>query len=231
MSITMLESGDLFPPVDHAEADGLLAVGGEISPDSLLRAYPQGIFPWYNEDQPVLWWAPMKRCVLFPNKLYVSKNLKRYVRNLRFRLKIDTAFDEVLSGCANVGASRENGTWLNPTLQETMKELHEMGYAHSIEAWQEGKLVGGLYGISTGKFFYGDSMFSSVPDAAKFCLYHLCQFMIHHEMELIDCQIPNDFLLSMGAEIMEAEEFSARIAQNMNRSSQIGKWEKLKDIG
>lgn len=224
MPVYRLQHGDPFPTTSHAEPDGLLAVGADVSVDRLLMAYPLGIFPWYNEGQPPLWWAPHDRCVLFPELMHCSKSLRRVIRQSKYEVRFDTAFDQVVQACAHVGSGRKEGTWLNQELRASVSQLHEMGIAHSIESWFEGELVGGLYGISLGTMFFGESMFAARPDASKVALYHLCQFMIEKNMDLIDCQIPNDHLLSLGAQILPREEFYPMLEENVKKSSHIGRW-------
>ena len=224
MPLTFLRPGDDFPDTSLAQKDGLLAFGGAVSVESLLQAYPRGIFPWYNEDQPILWWAPQERCVLFPELMYCSKNLRRIIRQGRFEIRMDTEFDRVVQACAHIGRNRESGTWINYELKKSLSELHEMGYAHSIEAWQENELVGGLYGVSMGGMFFGESMFAKASDASKVCLYHLSQWMIKHEMDLIDCQIPNDHLMSLGAQILPEGEFYEILKESVQKSTLKGPW-------
>ncbi|NND95640.1 MAG: leucyl/phenylalanyl-tRNA--protein transferase [Flavobacteriales bacterium] len=224
MPLTFIRSYNDFPDTSLAEPDGLLAYGGSVSPEFLKKAYPQGIFPWYNEDQPVLWWAPQDRCVLYPEFMHVSKNLKRLIRNGRFEIKMDTAFNSVVQACAHVGQNRANGTWLNYTLKESLSLLHAEGLAHSVEAWKDDLLVGGLYGISIGGMFFGESMFAKESDASKICLFHLCQWMIANDMDIIDCQIPNDHLISLGAQILPADEFYPLLKESVEKKTIEGPW-------
>jgi len=224
MPVHYIEADQAFPDVSQSEPEGLLAFGGDVSPDRLLMAYPKGIFPWYNDGQPVLWWAPHDRCVLHPARMHVSKNMRRYIRQLKFRVKMDTAFNQVVQACGHIGSNRDGGTWLNDALKESLSELHERGIAHSIESWRGGKLVGGLYGVSLGGMFFGESMFASEPDASKVALYHLCQWMLANNMDLIDCQIPNDHLISLGAEMMPENEFYPFLAESVKKTTQKGPW-------
>ncbi|NNC82004.1 MAG: leucyl/phenylalanyl-tRNA--protein transferase [Flavobacteriales bacterium] len=224
MRIAYLSLDDDFPPVSQARADGLLAIGGDVSVEMLLKAYPMGIFPWYNEEQPVLWWAPHERCVLFPAMMHCGKNLRRTIRQKRFEIRMDTAFAQVVEGCARIGSNRQQGTWINPTLKESLCELHEMGLAHSVEAWMDDSLVGGLYGVSLGGMFFGESMFAQVSDASKVCLYHLCQWMIQHDMDLIDCQIPNDHLFRLGAQVLQPDEFYPFLEESVEKETLEGPW-------
>ncbi len=224
MPVYHILDGDPFPATRLAEPDGLLAYGADVSPERLLKAYPLGIFPWYNEGQPPLWWAPHERCVLFPELMHCSKSLKRVIRQNKYEIRMDTAFDQVVQACGHVGASRADGTWLNQELKASFSELHAMGLAHSVEAWKGGELVGGLYGISIGAMFFGESMFASSPDASKVALFHLCQYMIDEGMDLIDCQIPNDHLISLGAQLLPRQEFYPQLEESVNKMTRLGPW-------
>lgn len=224
MPIFHLQGDFEFPDPIHAEPDGLLAFGGDLSPETLIKAYPHGIFPWYNENQPILWWAPHDRCVLFPEMMHSSKNLKRLIRQEKFEIRMDTAFDQVVQACGHVGANRETGTWINYDLKASLAVLHNKGIAHSVEAWKDEKLVGGLYGVNIGGMFFGESMFAAESNASKVCLYHLCQWMIAHELDLIDCQIPNDHLMSLGAQILPRDEFYPFLEESIQKKGLLGKW-------
>ncbi len=224
MPVYRIQHDDPFPDTGLAEPDGLLAVGADVSVERLLRAYPLGIFPWYNEGQPPLWWAPHDRCVLFPELMHCSKSLRRVIRQGKYEVRFDTAFDQVVQGCGHVGNGRENGTWLNQELRASVSQLHEMGIAHSVESWYEGELVGGLYGISLGTMFFGESMFAARPDASKVALYHLCQFMKVRNIDLIDCLIPNDHLMRLGAQILPRDEFYPMLEENVNKTTITGSW-------
>jgi leucyl/phenylalanyl-tRNA--protein transferase len=189
-----------FPDVDEAlaEPNGLLAVGGDLSSQRLLSAYRRGIFPWYGEGQPILWWSPDPRCVLFPEDLKVSRSLRATLRKGRFQVSVDRAFREVMAGCA--GPRRgQPGTWVTPELIEAYDRLHRLGYAHSVECWRDGRLVGGLYGVALGRVFFGESMFSREADASKVCLVHLVSHLREQDFRLIDCQVPTPHLESLGA--------------------------------
>ncbi|MDA0973980.1 MAG: leucyl/phenylalanyl-tRNA--protein transferase [Bacteroidetes bacterium] len=224
MPVQFLDKGDDFPDTRLAEPEGLLAYGGEINPERLLKAYPLGIFPWYNEGQPILWWAPHDRCVLIPDRMHCSKNLRSIIRQGRFEVRMDHAFDKVVQACGHVGSNRASGTWLNSDLKQSLSDLHDRGFAHSVEAWRNGKLVGGLYGVSLGGIFFGESMFAAESDASKVCLYHLCQLMIAQKMDVIDCQIPNDHLMSLGAEMMERSTFYPLLEVSTKKNTVLGPW-------
>src|SRR3990170_3528099 len=186
----------IFPPPEYADASGLLAVGGDLSSQRLLEAYRRGIFPWYSEDQPILWWSPEPRCVLFPGNLKVSRSLRATLRKDRFQVSVDRAFRQVMAACA--GPRRgQTGTWVTPELIEAYERLHRLGYAHSVECWRDGRLVGGLYGVALGRVFFGESMFAQEPDASKVCLVHLVGDLQHRDFTLVDCQVPTPHLESL----------------------------------
>lgn len=196
-----------FPPVEQAldDPNGLLAFGGDLRPERILAAYRRGIFPWYQEGQPILWWSPDPRAVLFPEQVHVSRSLRRTLRRGGFTVSMDHCFTEVMRQC---GASTERrpDTWITEAMREAYGELHRRGHAHSIEVWQSGDLVGGMYGIALGRVFFGESMFSRVADASKVALVHLCGQLRQWGFAVIDCQVSSNHLHSMGAcEIPRAE--------------------------
>ena len=197
---------DDFPHVDFAlaEPNGLLAVGGDLSPERLLAGYRRGIFPWFSEGQPILWWSPDPRTVLVPERINVRRSLRKTLRQGRFELSTDQAFSEVVSSCA-APRHDQDGTWITPDMIRAYENLHQCGFAHSVEAWQKGRLVGGLYGVALGRLFFGESMFSRSPDASKAALVHLCSL----GFELIDCQLPNPHLYFMGAQDISRRDFCA----------------------
>ncbi|WP_332672518.1 leucyl/phenylalanyl-tRNA--protein transferase [Aromatoleum sp.] len=205
--------GPAFPPVESAlsEPNGLLAVGGNLSPDWLLAAYRRGIFPWYSADQPILWWSPDPRLVLCPPKMRISRSLRRTLRQGRFEVRFDTAFRAVVASCA-APRGTDPGTWITAEMQEAYQRLHELGYAHSVESWAGDELVGGLYGIALGRAFFGESMFSRRPDASKVALAHLANHLKQQDFAVIDCQMTTPHLLSLGAEEMSRREFCAGLA-------------------
>ena len=197
-----------FPDVEDAldDPEGLLAIGGNLSCERLLQAYSNGIFPWYNEGQPILWWSPNPRCVLFPEDLKISRSLRKTLNKDLFIYKTNTAFEEVITQCAE--SRRFNvGTWITSAMHDAYIELHRQGYAYSFEVWQDEKLVGGLYGVKLGKHFFGESMFSLVRDSSKCALYSLQQYCLQNEVHLIDCQVSSDHLLSLGAVEIPRKEF------------------------
>ncbi|CAG1021267.1 Leucyl/phenylalanyl-tRNA--protein transferase [Patescibacteria group bacterium] len=198
-----------FPSVDQAldNPDGLLAVGGCLSTARLLNAYRQGIFPWYNPDEPILWWSPNPRLVLFPEHLNVSRSLRKTLRKQQFSVSFDTAFSAVLEGCAKPRLD-DKGTWLSPEMQAAYCELHRLGYAHSIETWLNDELVGGLYGVALGQVFFGESMFHTQTDASKVAFVYLVENLIEWGYQLVDCQVYTEHLVSLGAEEITRREFS-----------------------
>jgi leucyl/phenylalanyl-tRNA--protein transferase len=188
------------------EPDGLLAAGGDLSPNRLLAAYRRGIFPWYSRGQPILWWSPDPRAVLVPQELKVSRSLGKTIRNRGFETRIDTAFRDVIRACGS-SELRPGGTWLSPEMRAAYFQLHQRGHAHSVETWLDGKLVGGLYGVSIGAMFFGESMFSLERDASKVALKRLCDELIERGIRLIDCQMATPHLLSLGAKLIARHAF------------------------
>lgn len=201
-----------FPPVETAltEPNGLLAVGGDLSPERLQLAYKSGIFPWYEEDQPILWWSPDPRSVLFPDKLKLSRSLRKTLRHNLFSITFDQAFSEVIRLCAQ-RRSYSSGTWITKEIESAYNQLHQQGIAHSVETWFDGELVGGLYGLSMGSLFFGESMFSLKADASKIALVYLVGQLGNWGFQLIDCQIQSDHLDSLGAEDISRSQFLAYI--------------------
>jgi len=197
-----LDEQHLFPHPSLADEDGLLAVGGDLSTERLLLAYRHGIFPWYSEESPILWYAPKKRFVLEPNELKISKSTRQLLRKKKFTNKHNIAFEAVIENCAQVQRKDQDGTWITSQMQQAYTQLHELGFAHSFETYdQEGNLVGGLYGVQVGDIFCGESMFSTAPNASKLALIYLCQ---QFSFRLIDCQIYSDHLSSLGAKSIDA---------------------------
>ena len=195
-----------------ADEDGLLAIGGDLDTDRLLLAYKSGIFPWYNEDEPICWWSPDPRFVLFPALIKISNSMKTVLQNGSFRFTINKAFTKVIQQCKTVSRKGQAGTWISPAMQQAYIQLHELGYAHSAEAWQDGNLVGGLYGIRLGGIFFGESMFSSKSNASKFAFIKYVQSLHKENVKLIDCQLHTNHLQSMGARMIERKLFSEMLA-------------------
>ena len=197
----------LFPSPEQASAEGIVAVGGDLQPERVMLAYQKGIFPWFESDDFLLWWSPDPRMVLFPDRLKVSKSMRTVLRKKQFEVTFNKAFDQVVEACAKVKRFGQNGTWITPGLMEVYSTLHIQGHAHSVEVWEEGSLVGGLYGIDLGTVFCGESMFSKSSNASKVALIFLVKELKKNKYELIDCQVPTQHLASMGAEPISRTEF------------------------
>lgn len=204
MIFRLLEDALIFPDTALAEPDGLLAIGGDLSIARLTLAYQSGIFPWFSEGEPILWYAPHERCVIFPEKIKISKSMRKVLQSAAFEVTEDEAFESVIRNCAEQPREGQDGTWITNEMQKAYIELHENGLAHSVEVWQNSRLVGGLYGVKIGRVFCGESMFSEVSNASKIALIHLAQAM---DYELIDCQLPNEHLMSLGAEMISRENY------------------------
>ena len=212
--IPWLERDEPFPPVELALQDpnGLLAAGGDLSAARLLDAYARGIFPWFSGDDPLLWWSPDPRMVLFVGELHVSRSLRRVIRSGRFRITIDTAFRQVMLACAEPRSSQD-GTWITPAMVAAYTRLAALGYAHSVEAWAGDRLVGGLYGVAIGRMFFGESMFARQADASKVAFASLVRQLERWDFELIDCQMPTSHLASLGAREIRRDEFLAYVSR------------------
>jgi leucyl/phenylalanyl-tRNA--protein transferase len=228
MNLPWLDPGDAFPDAAQAwdasqPAPGLLAAGGALDVDSLHRAYSSGIFPWFSEGQPILWWSTDPRMVLFPAefKLHRSlrKTLTRFIADPRCEIRIDSAFDEVIRACSISERPGQNGTWIVPQMVKAYQAFHRAGFAHSVETWIGGRLVGGLYCVSIGRAVFGESMFTHVPDASKLALAGLTAFCRHHQIHLIDCQQNTQHLASLGAREIARADFVAQVAQNAKKPS------------
>ncbi|GLU43519.1 leucyl/phenylalanyl-tRNA--protein transferase [Allomuricauda sp. NBRC 101325] len=209
MPLHFLSSRLEFPPVETANEDGLLAVGGDLSPERLMLAYKNGIFPWFNDDSLILWWSPDPRMVLFPENLKISKSMRKVIRDQEFTLTQNTCFDMVMDYCANVDRKGQEGTWITPEMKSAYVALHQKGRAKSFEVWKDDLLVGGLYGVDLGHVFCGESMFSLEPNASKFAFIKMVQEFAEKNYQLIDCQVHTDHLESLGAELISREKFLA----------------------
>ena len=196
----------IFPEPSLAEPDGLLAIGGDLSRDRLILAYQHGIFPWFSEGDPICWFSPHERCVIYPNQVKVSKSMKKVLKDEIFTVTMDTAFEEVIASCAQTPRRDQDGTWITTAMQDAYIDLHQNGWAHSVEVWYDDQLAGGLYGMHINNVFCGESMFSLMSNASKTALIWLCQT---NKFSLIDCQVPNDHLLSLGAEMISRETYTA----------------------
>ncbi|WP_316737798.1 leucyl/phenylalanyl-tRNA--protein transferase [Pedobacter aquatilis] len=203
MFFQLLDDDCNFPNPALAEDDGLLAVGGDLSLERLLIAYSNGIFPWFSEGDPILWYSPHQRCIIYPDKIKVSKSMRKVFINNTFKITIDKAFKEVIKNCASTPRIGQDGTWITDEMQNAYIDLHQKGFAHSVEVWQNDKLVGGLYGVKINRVFCGESMFSHVSNASKAALI----FLSETDIDLIDCQLPTDHLMSLGAEMIEREVY------------------------
>lgn len=211
-----------FPPVDTATPEGLLAYGGDLTPNRLLLAYRSGIFPWFNSSDPILWWSPDPRLVLFLDEFILRKSLKKRMKH--FEVRYDTAFAQVIEECGRIPRDGQKGSWIIPEMIEAYTVLHDMGHAHSIEAWQDGKLVGGLYGVVIGKMFFGESMFAKVSDASKVAFANLVQRLKDDGFDMIDCQISSEHLKSLGAREITREEFVQHIQTKLYEKTLQGSW-------
>ena len=223
MAVYRLSADLAFPPASHAEPSGLLAVGGDLSPDRLLRAYALGIFPWY-EAPPILWFSPDPRMLIAPGGLHVSRRLLRTLRQGRFELRLDFAFGEVIRSCASVPRRGGSGTWITPEMIEAYEKLHALGYAHSCEAWQGGEFVGGVYGVSLGSAFFAESMFQRVRDASKAALTALVWLLEAWGFTLFDCQLPTAHLASLGARECPRARFERLLARALETKTRRGRW-------
>jgi leucyl/phenylalanyl-tRNA--protein transferase len=224
--LTWLQRDDLsFPPLEKAmhEPNGLLAAGGDLSPERLLAAYRHGCFPWYQDEQPVLWWSPDPRTVLYPEELHVSRSLRKKLRQGTFNITFDRAFRDVIEGCAGP-RSYTDGTWITTPMQNAYVKLHQLGIAHSVEVWQDQQLVGGLYGLAMGRLFFGESMFSHTTDASKAGFVTLVERLRDWGFKMIDCQMPTQHLASFGARAIARQAFAETLAKYLDEPSSA-RWE------
>ncbi len=225
MPIYQLPNEPLFPHASEAEADGLVAIGGDLSEKRLIAAYASGIFPWYSDNDPILWWSPDPRLVLYPDRFKLSKSLKQKINRKTFNIRVDFAFEEVVENCAKTKRTAQDGTWITEEMKEAYIKLFNRGLAHSIETWEGNKLVGGLYGISLGAAFFGESMFHKRADASKVAFYYLAEMCKKWNFAFIDCQVTNPHLLSLGAEEIMRDEFLDTLADAIEEPTHQGKWE------
>jgi leucyl/phenylalanyl-tRNA--protein transferase len=213
-----------FPDPELADADGLLAVGGDLAPERLLTAYAQGIFPWFDDRSPILWWSPDPRLVLEPGELHVSRSLARTLRRGTFRVSADEAFARVIRRCAEKGRPGQRGTWITQEMMDAYVELHRLGFAHSFEAWQGDVLAGGLYGVSLGSVFFGESMFADATDASKVAFARAVEWLASQGFGLVDCQVRTEHLVSLGAREIPRADFLARVAAALEAPTRRGPW-------
>lgn len=225
MPIFSLDNNNIsFPPIEVADSSGLLAVGGMLDVEWLLEAYSVGVFPWFNEDEPVMWWSPNPRSVVFPGEVKISRSMRSCFRSNKFELRIDTSFENVIENCQKIVRKNQEGTWITRNMKSAYLELHELGYAHSFETWENNVLVGGLYGISFGKMFFGESMFSHISNASKFAFISLSEILNVNNFILIDCQVPNSHLEKMGCFEMKRMDYKNLLEENEMFETVKGDW-------
>jgi leucyl/phenylalanyl-tRNA--protein transferase len=214
-----------FPPPHLASKDGLLAVGGDLSQKRLLLAYRMGIFPWFSNNEPILWWSPDPRLVLYPHEIKISKTLKKIIKKEVFKVTMDLAFNEVINQCAQIRLKKNQGTWIIEDIIEAYCRLHESGFAHSVEVWRQGELAGGLYGVSLGRCFFGESMFTRVSNASNIAIVKLTKYLSELSFDLIDCQVTTKHLIRFGAREIPRKLFLEQLEKSLTAPTQRGKWE------
>ena len=224
MSIFKLSSELEFPSPCFSEKNGLLCFGGDLSIERLLLAYSKGIFPWFSHDEPILWWSPDPRLVLYPKNIRISKSLNKKIKKTAFRITIDTAFEDVIAACATIREKNREATWIVEEMIMAYTKLHKEGFAHSVECWKDNTLAGGLYGISLGGCFFGESMFTYINDASKIALVALTNYLIKFDFDLIDCQVSTDHLINMGAFEIPRINFLSQLEKSLLKPTKSGKW-------
>ena len=224
MTVFLLTDNIAFPPPHLASKEGLLAVGGDLSRERLLLAYRMGIFPWFSEDEPILWWSPDPRLVLYPREIRISKTLKKIIKKGIFTVTMDTAFGRVITQCAQTRLENNQGTWIVEDMIEAYCRLHKSGFAHSVEAWHEGELAGGLYGVSLGRCFFGESMFTRISNASNVALVTLVDYLNKLSFDIIDCQLTTEHLLRFGAREIPRARFLIQLEESLKAPTKKGKW-------
>jgi leucyl/phenylalanyl-tRNA--protein transferase len=216
MPVYLLTNDLIFPSPHLASEEGLLAVGGDLSQERLLLAYRMGIFPWYSDNEPILWWSPDPRLVLYPREIHISKTLKKVIKKGVFQMTVDKAFERVIQACAHVHGNDDGGTWIVYEMVKAYRRLHLSGFAHSVEAWYDGELVGGLYGVSLGRSFFGESMFSRMSNASSVALVTLASYLKEKSFDMIDCQVTTTHLKNFGAIEIPRERFLAQLKESLS---------------
>jgi len=229
MPVYYFDNYPIFPPVEYSNEDGILAVGGDLSPGRLIEAYTNGIFPWYSSEPQILWWSPDPRFVIYPNEVNASKSMRQILRRNIFEIRYDTSFREVITACSRE-RKKESGTWINPDMIEAYVTLHNLGLAHSIEAWTDGRLAGGLYGVSIGRMFFGESMFSYESNASKAAFIVLAENLTKLKFDLIDSQVYTRHMESLGAFMMDRKDFIKIVKRSVKKETLCGNWGRLPDF-
>jgi leucyl/phenylalanyl-tRNA---protein transferase len=224
MTVYLLPEEPFFPPVDEAEPDGLIAIGGDLSVNRLLQAYSSGIFPWFREDEDIFWYSPDPRMVLFPDQFKATDSLKRVIRGNRFKVRFDTVFDQVIRGCAAAPRPGQDGTWISEEFVNAYIELHKCGFAHSVEVFYHDKLAGGLYGVSLGAAFFGESMFFTMNNASKVAFHALVERCKVNKFKFIDCQVETTHLLRFGASLIERKDYLLILEATLKEKTIKGPW-------
>lgn len=224
MPIYLLNEQLSFPPVEGAE-DGVVAIGGDLSADRLLLAYSKGIFPWFGEDEPIVWHSPEERFILMLDDLHISKSMRRVLNSKKFKISFDTNFSDIIHFCAKVKRKDETGTWITKEMMDAYENLHQLGYAHSVEVWQNEKIVGGLYGVALGKCFFAESMFHLETNASKFAIIELVAFLKQHQFDFIDAQIHSNHVATLGAKNILRKDFIELLNNALQHETWVGKWQ------
>jgi leucyl/phenylalanyl-tRNA--protein transferase len=225
MPVFWLTDEIVFPPPEYAEENGLVAVGGDLSEERLLRAYEMGIFPWYSEGSPILWWSPDPRLILIPGEMRIARSLKQTIRKGVYGVTMDKAFDEVVGSCAVVHRKKDGETWITQDMSDAYRRLHASGVAHSVESWYRGELAGGLYGVALGGAFFGESMFTRRADASKVAFVSLVRYLAQRDFEFIDCQVNTEHLVSFGARNVSRSTFLELLGHALQRPTRRGMWD------